>query len=210
MKKPAYVSAYRDRHGVLRWRFRRPGVPQSQTRELFGTEAWWTWYSAADAAKKVAIGEKRTVPGSLSAVAVAYYASADFKRLAPVTQKTYRNIIERFRDTAGGLPVGKITSAHVRKWVDNRADAAVTCKGSTSLPSISSTRATSLHWVSCQSRCGAVRYRQATTASPDVFALEGAALTTVAPAPCVAAPSQAQQTFGCWSDWRLAACRSKG
>lgn len=122
MKKPAYVSAYRDRHGVLRWRFRRPGMPQSQTRELFGTEAWWTWYSAADAAKKVAIGEKRTVPGSLSAVAVAYYASADFKRLAPVTQKTYRNIIERFRDTAGGLPVGKITSANVRKWVDNRAD----------------------------------------------------------------------------------------
>ena len=122
MKKPAYVSAYRDRHGVLRWRFRRPGFPQSQTREQFGTEAWWTWYGAADAAKKVEIGSKRTVAGSLSAVVVAYYASADFKRLAPVTQKTYRNIIERFRETAGALPVAKITSANVRKWVDNRAD----------------------------------------------------------------------------------------
>lgn len=122
VKKPAYVSAYRDRHGVLRWRFRRPGFPQSQTREQFGTEAWWTWYGAADAAKKVEIGSKRTVAGSLSAVVVAYYASADFKRLAPVTQKTYRNIIERFRETAGVLPVAKITSANVRKWVDNRAD----------------------------------------------------------------------------------------
>lgn len=122
MKKPAYVSAYRDRHGVLRWRYRRPGFPQSQTRELFGSEAWWTWYAAADAAKKIEVGAARTTPGSLNAVAVAYYASADFKRLADVTQRTYRNIIDRFRDTAGGLPVAKITAAHVRKWVDNRAD----------------------------------------------------------------------------------------
>jgi integrase len=122
VKKPAYVSAYRDRHGVLRWRFRKPGLPQSQTREVFGSEAWWAWYSAADAAKKIEIGEKRTTPGSLNAVAVAYYASADFRRLAPVTQKTYRNIIDRFRDAAGALPVAKVTAAHVRKWVDNRAD----------------------------------------------------------------------------------------
>lgn len=122
MKKPAYVSAYRDRHGVLRWRYRRPGFPQSQTRELFGSESWWTWYAAADAAKKIEVGATRTSPGSLNAVAVAYYASSDFKRLADVTQRTYRNIIDRFRDTAGGLPVAKITAAHVRKWVDNRAD----------------------------------------------------------------------------------------
>lgn len=122
MKKPAYVSAYRDRHGVLRWRYRKAGKPQSQTRELFGSEAWWIWYSAADAAKPLEIGAARTLPGSLSAVAVAYYASADFKRLAPVTQRTYRNIIDRFRDTAGGLPVNRITGSHVRTWRDNRAD----------------------------------------------------------------------------------------
>lgn len=122
MKKPKYVSAYRDRHGVLRWRYRRPGLPQSQSRELFGSEAWWAWYAAAEGATKVSVGEKRTIPGSLSAVAVAYYTSADFKLLAPVTQKTYRNIIDRFRDTAGALPVAKIAPAHVRKWVDNRAD----------------------------------------------------------------------------------------
>lgn len=121
-RRSGYVSAYRDRHGVLRWRFRKPGLPQSQTREQFGTEAWWIWYAAADSARKVEVGEKRTLPGSLSAVAVAYYASADFKRLAPVTQKTYRNIIDRFRDSAGALPVAKITAANVRKWVDNRAD----------------------------------------------------------------------------------------
>lgn len=122
MKKPAYVSAYRDRHGVLRWRFRKPGFPQSQTRTLFASAEWWAWYAAADAAKKVEIGASRTLPGSFSAVVVAYYASADFKALAPVTQSTYRNIIDRFRETGGKLPADKITSAHVKKWIDNRAD----------------------------------------------------------------------------------------
>lgn len=122
MKKPAYVSSYRDRHRVLRWRFRRPGYPQSQTRELFGSEAWWSWYAAADAAIKLEIGAKRTLPGSFNAVVVAYYASSDYKRLGKVTQATYRNILDRFREAAGSLPVAKMTPAHVRKWLDNRAD----------------------------------------------------------------------------------------
>lgn len=122
MRKPAYVSSYRDRHGVLRWRFRKVGLPQSQTRETFGSEAWWAWYAAADAAKMIEIGASRTKPGSLNALAVAYYASSGFRTLAPITQTTYRNIIDRFRDTAGDLPAAKITPGHVKKWVDNRAD----------------------------------------------------------------------------------------
>lgn len=122
MRKPAYVSSYRDRHGVLRWRFRRPGYPQSQTRELFGSEKWWAWYAAADAATKLEIGASRTVPGSFNAVVVAYYASADYKRLGKVTQATYRNILDRFRTAAGALPVAKIEAKHVRTWLDNRAD----------------------------------------------------------------------------------------
>lgn len=122
MKKPAFVSSYRDRHRVLRWRFRRPGYPESQTRELFGSEAWWAWYAAADAATKLEIGASRTKPGSFNAVVVAYYASSDYRRLGKVTQVTYRNILDRFRTAAGDLPVAKMTSAHVRKWLDNRAD----------------------------------------------------------------------------------------
>ena len=122
MKKPAFVSCYRDRHRVLRWRFRRPGYPQSQTRETFGTEAWWAWYAAADAAKKAEIGASRTKPGSLNAVAVAYYASADFRGLRATTQTTYRGILDRLRDKAGDLPAALIRPKHVRTWLDNRAD----------------------------------------------------------------------------------------
>lgn len=122
MKRPAFVSSYRDRHRVLRWRFRRPGYPQSQTREQFGSEAWWSWYAAADAATKLKIGASRTLLGSFNAVVVAYYASSDFKRLGPVTQTTYRNILDRFRTTAGNLPVAKMEAKHVRAWLDNRAD----------------------------------------------------------------------------------------
>jgi hypothetical protein len=61
--KPKFVSVYRDRHGLLRWRFRRTGSPQSQTRAIFGTEDWWAWYAEACEARPKAIGQDRTKPG---------------------------------------------------------------------------------------------------------------------------------------------------
>lgn len=122
MKKPPYVSHYRDRHRKLRWRFRRPGFPESQTVALFGSAEWWEWYRAASTAEAKPLGASRTKPGSFSALVVAYYASAEWRQLRATTQTTYRNIIERFRKQAGELPVAMISTANVRKWLDNRAD----------------------------------------------------------------------------------------
>ena len=42
------------------------------------------------------VGAGRIVPRSIRALAIAYYDSASFKALKPITQGVYRNIIDRF------------------------------------------------------------------------------------------------------------------
>ena len=121
-KRPAHVSYYRDRHGTLRWRFRKAGLPESQTTEMFGSDPWLAWYQAALNGQRKAVGAERTVPGTINALVVAYYLSADWKLLALTTQKTYRGIIERFRSDHGDKPVGRLEAAHIRKFMDAKAD----------------------------------------------------------------------------------------
>jgi len=121
LKKPPYVSHYRDRHRKLRWRYRRPGFPESQTTELFGSDAWWAWYAEANAAEAVQIGAGRTLPGSISALVVAFYQSAEWQMLRPTTQRTYRGILDAYRTRYGTLPVAKLQSQHVRRQMDAKA-----------------------------------------------------------------------------------------
>lgn len=119
--KPKFVSAYRDRHGVLRWRFRRTGSPQSQTRAVFGTEDWWAWYAEACEARPKAIGQDRTKPGSIHALAVAYYSSARFLQLKPNTKHTYKGVLDRYRDAHGAKPFGRLEPRHIRQQMDDMA-----------------------------------------------------------------------------------------
>lgn len=121
IKRPRNVSYYYDRHGKMRWRFRKKGTPESQTREPFGTELWWSWYSDASKASPVAVNAQRTRPGSIHALAVAYYASADFQRLSAATQRTYRGILDRYRDKYGDNPVALLEARHIRGQMDKQA-----------------------------------------------------------------------------------------
>ena len=120
--KPPYVSYYLDRHKKLRWRFRRTGLPESQTRETFGSEAWWSWYNAALNGTPAPVGAARTVPGSMTALIVAYYASADFKGLRPATQRTYRGILERYREKHGSKPAALLEAIHIRRQMDQMSE----------------------------------------------------------------------------------------
>lgn len=120
-QKPRYVSAYRDRHGVLRWRFRQPGFPQSQSRSLYGSDEWWAWYAAASNAQAAPIGAERTKPGTIHALGVAFYSSADFTRLRPSTQRTYKGIFDRYRDKYGSNPVALLEPHHIRSQMDKIA-----------------------------------------------------------------------------------------
>lgn len=122
-KRPKGVSCYRDRHGKLWWKFRGKGLKTSTTKALFDSADWWAWYNAAANGERApqGVGAERTAPGSLNALAVAYYTSADWQLLSENTQATYRGILDRFRAEYGSKPVAALQPHHVRTILDARA-----------------------------------------------------------------------------------------
>ena len=99
--KLKYVNAFvnRDRkNSRVRYYFRRRGSKAIPLRGLPGSEEFMAAYAAALAGVPVVeIGVSRALPGTISALVVAYYGSDEWHKLAADTQKNRRRIIERFR-----------------------------------------------------------------------------------------------------------------
>ena len=117
-----YVHRFRDRHGVMRHYYRRDGFARVALPGLPGSAEFMEAYQAAIKGKPLPVGASRTQPGSISALVVAYYGSAEFKRLAPLSARTYRNILERFRAEHGEKPVALLQANHVRRMVADKAE----------------------------------------------------------------------------------------
>ena len=79
-----HVSAFRDRHGTLRYRYRKVGRRTVYLHGLPGSAQFAAEYEAAanGVTTKVEIGASRTVPGSINALAVAIYGSAEWAQLS--------------------------------------------------------------------------------------------------------------------------------
>lgn len=110
-----HVKVYRDRHGKARCYFRRKGSP-TVALPLPGDPGFLTAYEAAMAAqppKSDGAGAERTEPGSIAALIVAYYASAEWAALKESTQRTYRNMLDRFREKHGTKRVATVTPVHL-------------------------------------------------------------------------------------------------
>jgi integrase len=106
-----YVHAFRDRHGKLRYYFRRPGIKQVPLPGLPYSAEFMEAYQAALAgmtAPRHEIGASRTKPGTVNAAVVGYYQSLAFRELAPGTQAMRRAILERFRITRGDKRVATL------------------------------------------------------------------------------------------------------
>lgn len=128
-RQPPFVRNMKDRHGKPR-RYLRIGkrnvcpLPISE----YWTREFQEAYDAALEAHRLGktpgkpIGANRTRPGSLDALAVAYFQSAEFLSLAKSTQATYRGIIERLRLEYGRLLVAGLQRQHVRAIIAKRVD----------------------------------------------------------------------------------------
>lgn len=124
---PRYVSAYADRHGKTRYRFRRKGFASYTFKSQPGTEAFRQELRACEdgtAAPPVQPGADRTRPGSFDDLIVRYYRSPDFLDPGARTQVVYRGVIERWRSTIGRngqrfgeLMVRDLRAAHVEKMM---------------------------------------------------------------------------------------------
>lgn len=102
---PYVGNGFTDRHGKVRYRFRRKGYPDRYIKAPFGSKDFEREYAACLASEPAPIGLGRIKPGTVSDVIARYYADNAFQDLAPATQTVYRGVLERFRDKFGDDPI---------------------------------------------------------------------------------------------------------
>ena len=122
-KPPRFTHGYVDRHGRPRWYLRRRGWPNFPLPGLPWSPEFMAAYEAAlnGQERRVEIGASRTKAGSVSALIVKFYRSAEWAGLASSTQTTYRGILERFRSEHGDKPVALLQRENVRTILAKKA-----------------------------------------------------------------------------------------
>src|SRR5215471_15058423 len=122
-----YVQQFVDRHGRPRFYFRRPGFKRVALPGMPGSSEFMAAYAEALAAGEPAppVGLRQIRPGTINALAVSYFNSRDFRKLAPSTQSAYRGIIDRLCEKDGDKPAtgGRegLQRKHIVEMMDRRS-----------------------------------------------------------------------------------------
>ena len=120
-----YVSAFRDRHGKPRWRFRRKGFPSAYLPGQPGSREFLEAYDKAlkgELVEAKPIGADRAPAGSLSSLIACYYGTTDFDRLEASTKRTYKGSLEPLRDKYGQLSARTMQTRHVDALIRELGD----------------------------------------------------------------------------------------
>src|SRR5262249_46753712 len=119
-----YITKDRDRHGKLRFYFRRPGKPKIRLHGPPGSEEFLSAYKAALAESKGVKSEK-----SFDWLCERYYKSARFRALEEYTQRRKRTVLDEICNMVGEngrrlgvAPYASLKKVHVRKLRDMKAD----------------------------------------------------------------------------------------
>jgi hypothetical protein len=112
-----FVQAYTDNRGRLRHYFRKRGAKRAPLPGIPGSAEFMEAYQAALAGEPEPIGASKTVPGTVNALIVSYYQSADWRGLSNETQKGRRPIIEAFRVKNGTKRPAMMGADHVKKML---------------------------------------------------------------------------------------------
>jgi integrase len=134
MRPPKYTRGFVDRHGKPRWYFRREGRKQIALPGLpWSPEFMAAYEEAMDGATNPTpeIGAWRTKPGTFDALIVSFYSSNVFQGWSAETQRTRRNILQRFR--ADTMPGAKINNGRCRvvHLLPKHVDAMIAAKSKT-------------------------------------------------------------------------------
>jgi integrase len=127
-----FVNRFRDRHGIFRHYFRRPGYARAALPGLPGSVEFMEAYQAAlggDTAPRIEIGAARIRPGSVAAAVALYLGSMDFGALAHETKRDRRRILERFREAHGEKGFAGLQRKHVEMMLAEKAAKPHAAKG---------------------------------------------------------------------------------
>lgn len=122
-----YVSHFRDRHGKLRWRYRKDGVGVALGTD-YGSPEFLRRLNAAMKGERLPTGEatRKVIsgsdPGSLASVVASWYGSAEFRNLAAITKYQYRNVAEKLREQHGSKSVLTLERRHIKDMMADKAD----------------------------------------------------------------------------------------
>jgi integrase len=116
---PPHITLAVDRHGKRRFRFRKAGFSIYIAGEPWSNEFMQQHAAALQGVKERQgnIGASRTLPGTVSALMVAFYRDARFTQLSKYTQRVYLNILERFRIDHGDKRVAGLQREHIKSLI---------------------------------------------------------------------------------------------
>lgn len=117
-----YIVFDKDRHGNIRYYFRRNGR-KIRLPGLPGSDEFMAVYHAAmkgEIAQKTA--GKAVSPDSFAGLCERFYRSQTFKKLTPRSQRVRQLILDRFCAKHGHLPYKFMERRHVREFRDQLAD----------------------------------------------------------------------------------------
>jgi integrase len=112
----------RDGAAKPRYYFRRAGYPRTPLPGLPGSPEFMRAYELAITNQPPPIGAGRARPGSIDALAVAFYGSASWRALSPQTRATDRLIIEKLRKSHGDKPVALLGRQHINALLADRVE----------------------------------------------------------------------------------------
>jgi len=123
---PKFVTSFRDRHGVERFRFRRQGYSSGYFKAPIGSEAFREEYAAFNcqlSIKEAAARarDERTLPGSVADLRRRYYAVPDTIGPTTTTQQKIMSVLDRgFFNGREDRPVKRIGFDHVDAIIAER------------------------------------------------------------------------------------------
>lgn len=117
-----YLKEHADRHGKMRWYVRRRGCPLVALPAAPTTPEGFAAYHAAVGQPTAPKKSTGTPAGSARALLADFYASDYWlNTLKADTQRTNRNIYERWADVWGGNQVRALSRKDIQKMLDDRA-----------------------------------------------------------------------------------------
>lgn len=125
---PQNVTEWTDRHGKVRYRFRKTGLPVWHFKAAPGTPEFLAELDQARAAAPAGIS-RGWPSGSMDDLAHRMFASPRWLGMQPSSQYTYRRIIERYLDRTtkkgaryGGFPARTATVSGLERHIAELAD----------------------------------------------------------------------------------------
>lgn len=128
-RPPKYVQVFVDRHGKTRCYFRRAGFKPVPLPGLPWSPEFMAEYERALSGEAKSPDLRRIKPGTIRALAVAYFGSLAFRSMKSNSQYVRRKIIERFCEEKdrdgnrhGDKSAAKIQREHIVKLMSARAE----------------------------------------------------------------------------------------